>query len=108
MSLTVAFALGDSGYRVVTAVTARDAFHELEARKIQVVITDSEMDETDGAEFILQIRSRQECRFIPVVMLASELHGTDAEKEMKTGMSGWVTKPFTPGQLIEVVRKFAR
>ena len=103
---TVAFALGNAGYRVIIAATGKDALNELDAHGIQAVITDSETDEMNVPEFIQHLRNRPGHRFTPVVMLASELHTLGAGGGDKTDVSTWVIKPFTPEQLIEVLKGF--
>lgn len=108
MRQLVAFALKDAGYDVVSAVHGKDAMDKLNGTKIDMAITDLNMPEMDGIEFIKQFRGSSEYRFTPIVMLTTESQESKKQEGKQAGASGWIVKPFTPEQLIDVVKKFAR
>lgn len=108
MRQLVAFALKDAGYDVVSAVHGKDALDKLNGTKIDMVITDLNMPEMDGIEFIKQLRTKTGYRFTPIVMLTTESQEAKKQEGKQAGASGWIVKPFTPEQLIDVVKKFAR
>ena len=108
MRQLVSFALKDAGYEVIDAVNGRDALGKLNGTKIEMVLTDLNMPEMDGIEFIKQFRNSSGYRFTPVVMLTTESQESKKQEGKQAGASGWIVKPFTPEQLIDVVKKFAR
>lgn len=109
MRQMVNFTLTASGYNVVQAVHGKDAMNKLgNGTKIDMVITDLNMPEMDGIEFIKQMRANSSYKFTPVVMLTTESKDSKKEEGKHAGASGWIVKPFTPEQLIDVVKKFAR
>ncbi len=108
MRQLVSFALRDAGYEVIAAVDGKDALGKLNGAKIGMVITDLNMPEMDGIEFIKQLRNTSGYRYVPVVMLTTESQEAKKQEGRSAGASGWIVKPFTPNQLIEVIRKFAR
>lgn len=108
MRQLVAFSLKDAGYDVVAAINGKDALDKLDDSKIDMVITDLNMPEMNGIEFIKQLRGRTGYRFTPVVMLTTEAHAEKKKEGQQAGASGWIVKPFTPQQLVEVVRKFVK
>ncbi len=108
MRQLVTFALQDAGYEVVAAVNGRDALSKLNGAGIDMVITDLNMPEMDGIEFIKQLRKRAGYRFTPIIMLTTESQEAKKQQGRQAGASGWIVKPFTPEQLIEIVRKFVR
>ncbi|MCL4491164.1 MAG: response regulator [Nitrospirae bacterium] len=108
MRQLVSFALKDAGYEVISAVNGKDALVKLDGVKIGMVLTDLNMPEMDGIEFIKQLRGTSGYRFTPIVMLTTESQESKKQEGKQAGASGWIVKPFTPNQLIDVIRKFAR
>lgn len=108
MRQMVNFTLKDSGYDVIQAVHGKDAIDKLNGAKVDMVITDLNMPEMDGIEFIRQVRSKDGYKFVPVVMLTTESQETKKEEGKKAGASGWIVKPFTPEQLVGIVKKFVK
>lgn len=108
MRQLVSFALKDAGYDVIPAVHGKDALDKLSSAKIDMAITDLNMPEMDGIEFIKQFKSKPGYKFTPVVMLTTESQEAKKKEGRLAGASGWLVKPFTPEQLVEIVRKFAR
>ena len=108
MRQLVSFALKDAGYDVIDAVNGRDALGKLNGTKIEMVLTDLNMPEMDGIEFIKQFRGSSGFRFTPLVMLTTESQESKKQEGKQAGASGWIVKPFTPEQLIDVVKKFAK
>jgi two-component system chemotaxis response regulator CheY len=102
----VTFMLTNSGYEVIQAVDGNDALTKLHTSNISMIITDLNMPGMDGIEFIKQVRGRSEFRFMPVVMLTTQSQLSKREEGKSAGASGWICKPFTAAQLIEVVQKF--
>ncbi len=108
MRQLVSFALRDAGYNVVDAINGKDAMNKLNGTKIEMVITDLNMPEMDGIEFIKQVRNNPGYKFTPIVMLTTESQESKKQEGKQAGASGWIVKPFTPEQLIDIVKKFVR
>jgi len=108
MRQLVSFALRDAGYEVIDAVNGKDALGKLNGGKVDMVVTDLNMPEMDGIELIKQLRNTHAHRFTPIVMLTTESQESKKQEGKTVGASGWIVKPFTPEQLIDVVRKFAK
>ena len=108
MRQLVAFALEDAGYDVVQAVDGEDALSKASQSRAEMVITDLNMPKLDGIGLIRQLREKSEYKFTPIVMLTTESQDTKKNEGKQAGASGWIVKPFTPDQLIGVVRKFVK
>lgn len=95
-------ALKDLPYRLVTAENGIDAINKLEQEKPALVLTDVDMPQLDG--FGLLRRMRNDLRFtdIPVIMMTGHLH-LHVQIGASEGVSGFVTKPYDPQNLIEQV-----
>lgn len=108
MRQMVAFTLKDEGYEVIEAVNGNDALAKINGAKIDMIITDLNMPEMDGIEFIKQVRNGAACKFAPIIMLTTESQEIKKEEGKKAGASGWIVKPFTPEQLVGIVKKFVK
>lgn len=108
MRQLVSFTLRDAGYDVIDAVNGKDAMNRLNGTRIDIIITDLNMPEMDGIEFIKQMRNKPGYKFTPIVMLTTESQESKKQEGRQAGASGWIVKPFTPEQLIDVVKKFTK
>jgi len=71
----------------------------LDGKDVQLILSDINMPNMDGLEFIKQVRSRG--KNMPIVMITTE-GGEDILKEaISSGASDSIKKPFTPDQLSE-------
>ena len=96
--------LANAGYNLLEACDGEDALNVLEGQNIDMMITDLNMPKIDGIELIKQVRQRQDCRFLPIVMLTTESADEKKQAGKAAGASGWIVKPFKPEQLLKVVK----
>ena len=108
MRQMVAFTLRQAGYDVVEAVDGVDALAHLQRTPIAMLITDLNMPRMDGIDLIKQVRANPAYRFIPIIMLTTESSGEKKVAGRTAGATVWIVKPFTPDQLLAVVRKVLR
>ena len=108
MRQLVSFTIKDAGFDVLVAENGKDALGKLNGTKVDMVITDLNMPEMDGIELIKQLRSKAEYKFTPIVMLTTESQETKKQEGKSAGASGWIVKPFSPEQLLDVVKKFVK
>ncbi len=99
--------LKKEGYSVIEASDGKDALGKLRGA-VNMVITDLNMPNMDGIELIKNIRSQAAYKFIPIVMLTTESQATKKQEGKSAGATGWIVKPFTPEQLLAVVKKVLR
>jgi len=105
--MLVAYILRNEGYRVVEAGNGKEAFDLLMKTNIDMVITDLNMPEGDGIELVNKIRSTPTYRYLPVVMISSELLEGRKEKAYAAGIDEWLPKPHIPKQLRQLLVKYA-
>ncbi len=103
----VGFTLKDAGYEVVEAVDGKDALTKLSGT-VDMIITDLNMPNMDGIEFIRQVRALPNYKFVPIVMLTTESQAEKKQVGKEAGATGWIVKPFKPDQLLAVVKKVVR
>ncbi|BAV34052.1 acetoacetate metabolism regulatory protein AtoC [Sulfuricaulis limicola] len=96
-------ALNDAGFAVVTASSGAEALERLRGASFGLVLTDQIMPGMSGLELLRDIH-RERPR-LPVIIVTA--HGTveTAVDAMKAGASDFIPKPFTPEELLLVVRR---
>lgn len=84
---------------IIEAENGVDALNKLEGQKIDLVVTDWNMPEMNGAELVKVLRSMPELEDVPIVMITTRGMRDDVMTAMKLGVNGYVIKPFTPDVL---------
>ena len=93
----VASYLKADGFEVVEANNGRDAVAEVERRKPDLVIMDVRMPGMDGFEALSEIRRTSD---VYVIMLTARAEETDRIVGLSVGADDYVTKPFSPRELV--------
>ncbi len=96
------------GFQVVTAATAEEGL--VLAREVQphLVLMDISLPGMDGVEATRRLRQDPRTAHIPVVALTAHAMKGDRERFLEAGCNDYLSKPFAPDQLLEVVRRNLR
>lgn len=105
MRQMVSFTLKSAGYAVIEATDGEDALAKLNGASVKMVITDLNMPRMDGMELIRRLRAMPAFKFTPIVLLTTESQPEKKQQGKAAGATGWIVKPFTPEQLLAVVKK---
>lgn len=101
----VTYVLEQAGYDVVVAEDGQEALEYAQNNTVDLVLTDINMPRLDGIGLIKCLRRLPHYRFVPLLVLTTE-SGTDKKMEGKAaGATGWIVKPFDPGQLVGTIQK---
>lgn len=73
-----------------------------------IILLDLNMPKKDGREALKEIKEDEKLRYIPVVVLTTSKAEEDILKSYDLGVSGYVTKPVTLQELIEVMKGLGR
>jgi len=96
--------LTEAGYDVCDANDGHSALDLVSDKDYDLLMTDLNMPEMDGFEFISRVRKIPGRRFLPIVVLSSE----DKQKRfvdcVKAGASGFLQKPFDKEQLLAILQ----
>lgn len=95
------------GYEVVTAANGREALHFIHTQRPTLVVLDLMLPEVDGLEIIRRLREI-EGEDIPVVVLSARRQETDRIYGLELGADDYLTKPFSPAELVARVRAVLR
>jgi putative two-component system response regulator len=97
----IARILREHGCEVLTASTSTDAYVKLASNDVDLMLCDVVMPHESGPEFLARLRS--EMPNLPVVMVSGIANAAIAQVALELGAYGYVTKPFSAGQLIIAV-----
>ena len=89
------------GYQVFEAYNGREALEILKNEDIHLVLMDIMMPEMDGITAMLKIR---EVSNVPVILLTAKSEDTDKVLGLTVGADDYVTKPFSPSELVARVK----
>jgi two-component system, chemotaxis family, chemotaxis protein CheY len=93
-----------AGYDDVTeASDGKDALAKMKVEQFNFVITDWNMPEMDGLTFVSQVRSLDEFKDMPILMVTTRSVKDDIIEAMKAGVNNYIVKPFTPETLGEKI-----
>jgi len=101
----VRFSLEQAGYRVLEAADGRAAVALFRDQPIDVVVLDIIMPEQDGLEVCRRLRERSQ---VPILFLSSRDDELDRVLGLEIGADDYVTKPFSPRELVARVKALLR
>ncbi len=95
------------GFKVETADNGKTALDKLKggAVRADLIITDLNMPQLDGFGLIKEVRSLPEYRFKPILVLTTESQVKKRQEAKRLGATGWIVKPVSGNDLINVVKK---
>ena len=93
------------GYRVVIAYNGEDALHVVRREEPDLIVLDVLMPKMDGLEFTRRVRREQD---VPIIMLTARAEETDRIVGLEMGADDYVTKPFSPREVVARVRAVLR
>ncbi len=97
--------LKKEGYKIYKAYNGEEALEVLKNEEIHLIILDVMMPKKDGLETLEEIRKN---RTIPVIMLSAKSEDYDKIEGLDLGADDYVTKPFSPLELIARVNSNIR
>jgi CheY-like chemotaxis protein len=89
---------------VTTATDGRKALDAVDATRPDVVVCDVMMPELDGFEVCRTLKSEPATSDLPVILLTARDRPEDRQAGEDAGCDAYLTKPFSPLQLIDVIR----
>lgn len=100
-------ALGNRGYTVMTATDGDEALQKIASMRPDVVLLDVVMPKKNGFQVCRQIKTGADTKDIKVVLVTSKDQDSDRFWGMKQGADGYLTKPYKPEELVDLVNRYA-
>lgn len=104
----VAYHLARESYRVRTAPDGPEALRAVESQMPDLVVLDLMLPGLSGLDVLKELRRRPETQSLPVILLTALREERDRIEGLKVGADDYLSKPFSPEELILRVRAVLR
>jgi two-component system chemotaxis response regulator CheY len=98
------YILEEANFQVVTAVDGSDGLEKLYTNSCDLVLSDINMSNMDGYEFIRRIRADKRYSALPIIIVSTESEARDKMKGFEAGANLYIVKPSSPEMMVENIR----
>ncbi len=74
--------------------------------EFRLIITDINMPDINGLELITFLRQHPAYKEVPILIISTEAGEEDRRRGLAIGANGYLVKPFTDGELVNLVQKY--
>ncbi len=96
----VAYHLAKAGYRVATASSGQDAIDQTRRERPALIVLDLMLPGMSGFDVLEQLRTDEGTRDVAVLMLTARRDEPDRIRGLSLGADDYLTKPFSPAELV--------
>lgn len=104
----VKYNLDREGYHTISANNGKKGLELVRQELPDLIILDLMMPELDGISVCKQLRSDPQTKSIPIIILTAKSEEADRVLGLEMGADDYVTKPFSPRELVARVRAVLR
>jgi two-component system cell cycle response regulator DivK len=98
--------LGSVGFDMVEANDGQEALVQVAKQRPDLILMDIQLPVMDGYEATRRLKSDPATKSIPIIVVTSYALSGDEGKAKAAGCDAYVTKPYSPRQLLAKVREF--
>jgi two-component system chemotaxis response regulator CheY len=98
------YILEQAQFQVITAVDGSDGLEKLYSNSCDLVLTDINMSNMDGYEFIRRVRADGKYSSLPIIIVSTESEAKDKMKGFEAGANLYIVKPSSPEMMVENIR----
>jgi len=102
------FNLEKNGFLVRSAYNGKQALDMIYEKKPSVLIADWMMPKMSGIELCRELRSNKDTKLLPIIMLSARSEDSDKSLGLDTGADDYISKPFSPIELVSRVKALIR
>ena len=102
------FNLEKNGFLVKSAYNGEQALDMIYEKKPNVLIADWMMPKMSGIELCKILRSNEDTKLLPIIMLSARSEEADKSLGLDTGADDYISKPFSPMELVSRVKALIR
>jgi len=95
----------EAGHNPIVATNGKEGIELLETNKIDMIFSDVNMPIMGGLEMVEIIKSNQNYKYIPIVMLTTESNEALKQKGKELGVKAWMLKPFNKDKFFTTLKK---
>lgn len=104
----IALYMTKTGHETIEAGNGLQAVELVQSEKPDAVVLDVMMPEMTGLEATKKIRSIAEFKDIPIILLTANAREDDIKLGLESGANKYITKPFSPKELVEVIESIVK
>ncbi len=104
----LSYNLSREGFEVTTALDGEEALKKIMAKNFDLVILDLMMPGIQGIELCRILRSVPKTKNLPIIMLTAKTEEVDRILGLEMGADDYITKPFSPRELIARIKAVLR
>lgn len=108
IQVLIAHALKQAGYTVLQAESAEIAREMINKKLPDLVLLDWMLPKMNGIEFARLLRREERTKLLPIIMLTARVDESDKISGLEIGADDYVTKPFSPRELIARIKAVLR
>jgi CheY-like chemotaxis protein len=95
------------GFSMIKATNGREAVEFAALEQPEVILMDAMMPKMDGLAALRELKQNAITRAIPVIILTANPHQFSREEAESSGAMVFLTKPFSPTQLLDEIKRLA-
>ncbi|MBN2018899.1 MAG: response regulator [Sedimentisphaerales bacterium] len=99
----VAIKLRNNGYEAIVAGNGAEAYELACKESPDLVVADLMMPVMDGVQLIEKLRSNEQTKDIPVILLTARNFAVTEERQQELRIAQCITKPFSPKELLRTI-----
>ncbi len=100
--------LRNAGFSIIKASNGLDALELIENNTPDLIILDWMMPKMSGIDVCRTLRSRSETKLLPIIILSARSEDSDKSLGLDTGADDYISKPFSPKELLSRVKALLR
>jgi len=104
----IRYNLEKEGYRITSTLTGEEGISQIEAIFPDLILLDLMLPGIDGFEVCRRLKSDDETKKIPIIMITAKGEESDIVSGLELGADDYITKPFKPRILIARIRSVLR
>jgi len=98
--------LGNAGYELTEAENGEEAIAAVAKQRPDLILMDIQLPVMDGYEATRRIRTNPDLNSVPIIAVTSYALTGDEDKARAVGCDGYVSKPYSPRDLLAKVRTY--
>ncbi len=102
------FALEPAGFEIMEAGSAKEAEQQIAKSIPHLILLDWMLPGLSGVDFASKLKNKLATQNIPIIMLTAKAEESNKIKGLETGADDYITKPFSPRELIARVKTVLR